>query len=470
MVKRAFIVTGLGYGDEGKGTTVHWLAAKHRAHTVIRTGGPQAYHRVMTQNGREHIHSQFGSGTLSGTATHLSKNMVIDPHGILTEGEALKYQHGIKEVFLMLTIHEDALVITPFHAMANRLRELSRGSERYGSVGIGVGETVLDAEAYPKEAIRARDLGHHGLREKLEVVRARKIRELEEISGHIENWPEDAREKGRREIFYLNNPDTIQWAVERFGVLAFRSAIVDADYVTQRILGSRGTVVFEQSQGILLDRWHGFHPYTTKVRTIPEMALSILRESGYDGEVKSFGVLRAYFTRHGAGPFVTECPVLTKQFPDATTGNHSWQGPFRVGIFDAVQARYAIESAGGKEAIHGLVITCIDRIAELPAWNIAKSYDASPKNDDLTFFSRTKKGITGIVVTRGTGNFQRERQEKLTVLLYNCSARVSPYEIPSGGKLEDVINLCSRVLKEELNVPVVMASVGPTEKDKIEFT
>src|SRR3989338_4176120 len=238
MVKRAFIVTGLGYGDEGKGTTVHWLAAKHRAHTVIRTGGPQAYHRVVIKNGREHIHSQFGSGTLSGTATHLSKNMLIDPHGILTEGEALKYQHGIKEVFSMLTIHEDALVITPFHAMANRLRELARGTERYGSVGIGVGETVLDAEAYPKEAIRARDLGHHGLREKLEVVRARKIRELEEISGHIENWPEDAREKGRREIFYLNNSDTIQCAVERFGVLASRSAIVDADYVTQRILGS----------------------------------------------------------------------------------------------------------------------------------------------------------------------------------------------------------------------------------------
>ena len=234
MAKRAFIVTGLGYGDEGKGTTVHWLSAKHRAHTVIRTGGPQAYHRVVIKNGREHIHSQFGSGTLSGTATHLSKNMLIDPHGILTEGEALKYQHGIKEVFSMLTIHEDALVITPFHAMANRLRELARGTERYGSVGIGVGETVLDAEAYPKEAIYARDLVHPGLREKLEVIRARKTCELEEILAQVESWPEDVREKGRREISYLKNQDTIQCAVERFGVLAARSTIVDTDYVTKQ--------------------------------------------------------------------------------------------------------------------------------------------------------------------------------------------------------------------------------------------
>ena len=133
-LKKAFIITGLGYGDEGKGKVTHWLSSKHNAHTVIRTGGPQAMHRVVTSDGQEHVHAHFGSGTLAGASTHLSKNMVIDPHAIMAEGNALKFELGISWVFENLSIHEDALVITPFHAIANRLKELSRSDKRYGSV------------------------------------------------------------------------------------------------------------------------------------------------------------------------------------------------------------------------------------------------------------------------------------------------------------------------------------------------
>ncbi|MBI5152856.1 MAG: adenylosuccinate synthetase, partial [Parcubacteria group bacterium] len=210
--KKAFIVTGLGYGDEGKGTVTHWLSSHYEAHTVIRTGGPQALHRIVTKNRAEHVFSQFGSGTLRGSTTHLSSQMIIDPHAILGEGEHLKYAQGIHNVFDMLTIHEDAIVITPFQAIAGRLRELLRGDNRHGSVGIGVGETVLDAEMLGNVAIRVKDLVSPHLREKLHVIRQQKLITFEEIRDRASFIPSEAREQVRREMAELEDLDTIEWA------------------------------------------------------------------------------------------------------------------------------------------------------------------------------------------------------------------------------------------------------------------
>ncbi|MDP2704473.1 MAG: adenylosuccinate synthetase [bacterium] len=465
MAERIFVVTGLGYGDEGKGKTAHWLCSRHKAHTVVRTGGPQALHRVVTASGTEHVHAQFGSGTLSGAATHLSKNMVIDPYAIIAEGRALEDELGIRGVFSGLTIHEDALVITPFQAIANRLRELTRGDARYGSVGVGVGETVLDAEFFGEYAIRAGDLGKPHCVDKLEAVRKRKLRELEEIISRIGSLPKQARDRARLEVENLNRDGTVEWAVGWFSKLASMVNIVDTGYVAEKILGRSGTVVFEGSQGVLLDRWFGFHPYTTKVRTIPETALSLIRESGYDGKVTSLGVLRAYHTRHGAGPFVAECPELTRQLPDAANSNHPWQGSFRVGSFDIVAAKYAIAVCGGTKALDGLVVTCADRIESLGTWELARSYNSSREARDTGFFSKNDAGrIDGIMVSRELGALQLKRQEELGRLLYGCSPDRTTLKTEG-----DAASLCSGVLNDELDIPVVAVSVGPTEKDCVEL-
>ena len=159
MPQRAVVLTDLGYGDSCKGSATHWLTHQFPVHTVIRTGGPQAFHHVVTADGREHTFSQFGSGTLAGAQTHLSEHMVIDPYALLKEGRALRDELNItSNPFAWITIHENALVITPFQAIANRLNELARGDGRHGTVGIGVGETVLDSEVLGDRAIRAGDL------------------------------------------------------------------------------------------------------------------------------------------------------------------------------------------------------------------------------------------------------------------------------------------------------------------------
>jgi adenylosuccinate synthase len=469
MSKQAFIVTGLGYGDEGKGTITHWLSHRHRAHTVIRTGGPQALHHVVTASGKAHVFSQFGSGTLRGSATHLSRAMLIEPHGILCEGDALVYQSGIRGVFEMMTIHEDALVISPFQAIAGRVRELVRGAHRRGSVGIGVGETIRDSEILGDRAIRVKDLIGTSLRAKLEAIQSYKWQEFEHLADRAADISEDARERVQFELFQMASPDTIEWAMERFAELARRVRTVDTGYVATHILGSPGTVVLEGSQGVLLDRYHGFHPYTTQVRTTPAAAHEYLRECGYDGDVKSLGILRAYHTRHGGGPFVSESAELTKALPDEINKEHPWQGNFRVGHFDLIAARYAL-AACGSGSIDGLAITCIDRIAERAAWHLCDAYDMSqPAPDEMeTLFQMDDGLVTGINVSSGLeGAAQLARQEVVGRLLGQCVPKLAAIDMSSS--LQEVIDVCVSTLQEKLSTPVVVVSTGQTEQDKIEI-
>lgn len=464
MSKRVVIGNGLGFGDEGKGTTTHWLCTQHRAHTVIRTGGPQAFHRVVSAGGEEHVHSQFGSGTLMGASTHLSRNMVIEPVGILEEGMALMYEHGIRNIFDYLTVHEDALVITPFHIIANRLRELSRGKDRHSTVGIGVGETVLDAEIYVDETVHARDLASPLLREKLETIRQIKQVELQELLAHISELPEEASTTAQKEAKLLFDERTVDWALAKFNEVASCVRIVGTEFLAKNILGSNGTVVFESSQGILLDRWYGFHPYTTKVRTVPQSALSLLRECNYDGEIIRLGILRAYHTRHGAGPFVSECSKLTAELPDVTNGDHLWAGSFRVGNFDTVAARYAIEVCGGVNTFDGLMITCLDRVYSRGVWNLCAGYTGP---DTEEFFSSKDGIITDIHVRHGCDDEQLQRQQSLGQHLNVCSPVSTSFSIPAHMTQGAFALYSAQYLHETLGVPVMAISLGPTEKDKI---
>jgi adenylosuccinate synthase len=116
----------------------------------------------------------------------------------------------------------------------------------------------------------------------------------------------------------------------------------------------KGNVVYEGAQGVLLDESRGFRPHTTWTNTTFDNALEMLK--GEDYEVVKIGVLRTYFTRHGAGPFVGESPLVN--FDDHNVEGR-WQGKFRQGFFDAVAARYAIEACGG---IDCLALTHLDTV------------------------------------------------------------------------------------------------------------
>ncbi|GAB3806456.1 hypothetical protein GCM10027605_34570 [Micromonospora zhanjiangensis] len=154
--------------------------------------------------------------------------------------------------------------------------------------------------------------------------------------------------------------------VAAFAAFAARVTIVDGEHLA-RLLRT-GPAVFEGAQGVLLDEWHGFHPYTTWSTTTFANAETLLAEADCAGPTVRLGVLRVCTTRHGAGPLVTEDPTLPLTDPHNPTNR--WQGPFRFGHFDAVAHRYALEVAGG---VDGIALTHLDAAA--PDLWICRRYD-----------------------------------------------------------------------------------------------
>lgn len=352
--RTAHIVVDLTFGDAGKGTMVDFLVRHYGATTVVRyNGGAQAGHNVVLPDGRHHTFSQFGSGTfVPGVRTHLSRFMLVHPLTMIAEERHLR-EIGIDDAFDRLSIDEEAIVITPFHQAANRLKEMNRGNGRHGSCGLGIAETASHAIAFPDDAIHARDLGdRETLVRKLEAIRLAKTSEIRAI---VDRLADD--ESARAEIDVLLSPETVTIVANQFVAFAQTVAVVPAEFL-HAILRNDDHVVFEGAQGILIDEWHGFHPFTTWSTITTEYAETLLREAGFDGRVEKIGVVRSYATRHGPGPFVTESAALTESLPDPHNGTNPWQRDFRVGTFDLVATRYAIEATGGVDV---LAVTHLDR-------------------------------------------------------------------------------------------------------------
>ncbi|HYW22818.1 MAG TPA: adenylosuccinate synthetase [Terriglobales bacterium] len=411
-------VVDLGYGDAGKGTVVDWLSSGAGpggpVHAVVRfNGGAQAAHNVVTPDGRHHVFAQLGSGTFTaGVRTHLSRFMLVDPLALIAEVDHLAAV-GVTDALERLTVDRRALLTTPYHAAANRAREVARGEARHGSCGMGVGETVAYALAHADDAPRAGDCGDpHTLRLKLARLRDR-------LAGELGPLPAPG----------------VDACVEAFGAFAARVTLADDAYLG-RLLRA-GSVVFEGAQGVLLDEWHGFHPYTTWSTTTFANVDTLLAEAGAPGTAVRLGVLRTYATRHGPGPFVTEDASLTAALPDRHNGHGRWQGAFRVGHLDLVAVRYAIEACGG---VDGLALTHLDVAAGRDDLRVCRAYDLGGRRAE-----RLAPGPAGDL----------DRQAALTRCLFEARPVYGRME---AGAIETVAN--------ELDVPVVLGSNGPTVLDK----
>ena len=335
------IVVDLGFGDAGKGVTVDLLCASGEYGAVVRAnGGAQAAHNVVTPDGRHHTFSQFGAGTLAPNGpvpTHLSRFMVVDPFALAMEAAHLA-SLGVADPLSLLTVDRRALISTPWHRAANRARERARGSDRHGSCGMGVGETMAYALEHPDLAPTVGDCATPSLLRRKLVALA------------------EALDQGSGEE---DGPD-LEESLAAYEAFASGVRLVDEAYLPRLL--ARAPVVFEGAQGVLLDEWHGFHPHTTWSTTTTANPLTLLAEAGRPGQARRLGVLRTYATRHGAGPLVTEDPTLGARLIDRHNRTHPWQGAFRVGHLDLVAARYAMAATDGVDA---LVVTHADAPARL---------------------------------------------------------------------------------------------------------
>jgi adenylosuccinate synthase len=400
-------VVDLGYGDAGKGTVVDAVCASRPVTAVIRfNGGAQAAHNVVTDAGRHHTFAQFGSGTFAGVPTHLSRFVVVDPLALAAEAAALGNPYHL------LTVDEDALLATPWHRAANRIRERRRGAGRHGSCGLGVGQTVEYALAHA-DAPRVGDVRSRPvLARRLAAVRDA----LTDAYGSLDSPPLDSPPLDSPPLDSppLDSPP-LDDVVDVFRAFGSAVSIVDGSWLP-RLLRA-GPCVFEGAQGVLLDEWRGFHPYTT---------WSTTTFGNIDADVYRLGVVRTYTTRHGPGPLVTEAALgLTE--PHNGTGE--WQGAFRTGHFDAVAHRYAIEVCGG---VDGLAVTHLDA----PVTRMCTSYQD---------WDRIEPGPFGDLA------YQAALTDRLM------------HAVP--GELRTVASWPEEIA-EVLGAPVVLGSSGPRTGDK----
>ena len=447
MSVRAVIVNGMGFGDEGKGTIVDSIVQRTRAHTVIRyNGGPQAGHNVVTNDGRHHTFAQFGAGTFRGARTFLSRFMCVAPLAAMREAEALSTL-GVVNPLSLLSIDEHALIITPFHRAANRLRELLRDGSRHGSCGVGVGESMADLVFLgPDQSLFMGELRNRSkMAYKLERIQEAKRAELYAMARDLPDTKDVLHER-----MVLERVDAVDRTIELFESFASTVHTVGSGYLAH-VMNTPGTVVFEGAQGVLLDEWYGFHPHTTWSTTTPKNAHTLLSEASFKGATTTIGVMRAYATRHGAGPFPTEDPAFQTTLFDPYNTTGAWQGGFRLGTYDSVLASYARAVSGKLDMI---AVTNLDRVNP-KSWQHARGYAVNERDRDL--FNTNEEGIAVSIRLKDQLE-DLHYQERLTVALN----RATPIYQSIRGGADGVL----QAISSSFNAPVGIISRGPMQRHK----
>ncbi|WP_340589432.1 adenylosuccinate synthase [Erythrobacter alti] len=327
-------VIGAQWGDEGKGKIVDWLAS--RADAVVRfQGGHNAGHTLVVGDQTYKL-SLLPSGIVTGTLSLIGNGVVLDPWALRDEIAKLEGQ-GVSITADNFGIADNCALILPMHRDLDGLRETAAGKGKIGTTGRGIGPAYEDKVG--RRAIRVCDLAHL---DKIEP-------QLDRLCAH-----HDALLAG-----FGQDP------VDREGLLAELREIAPfvgqfAQPVWKRLnevkkAGSK--ILFEGAQGVLLDVDHGTYPFVTSSNTVSGTVAS---GSGLGPNAAGFvlGIVKAYTTRVGSGPFPTELEDETGQklgergheFGTVTSRKR------RCGWFDAVLVRQTCALSG----VTGIALTKID--------------------------------------------------------------------------------------------------------------
>jgi adenylosuccinate synthase len=343
------VVVGLQWGDEGKGKIVDFLSEK--ADVVARyQGGHNAGHTVVINNEKFILHL-IPSGILyKGKMCLIGNGVVVDPAALIEEITGLK-ERGI-EAGRNLFLSKNAHLIMPYHIVVDRENERLRGAKSIGTTGRGIGPSYCDKVG--RSGIRVSDLLQPSLfREKLNA-------NLVHINFLLENFYKVPRLHAE-DIFheYMGYAETLS------------PYIADTDILINEVIARKKNVLFEGAQGTLLDIDHGTYPYVTSSNAVAGGACTGLGV-GPTKISKVLGVVKAYTTRVGSGPFPTE---ITDSLGDtlrekggeygATTGR-----PRRCGWLDMVVLRHSVRING----VNGIALTKLDILDGLDVLKICKAY------------------------------------------------------------------------------------------------
>lgn len=440
---RLIAVTGLGFGDCGKGLFTDVLCRASGAHAVVRfNGGAQAGHNVVLPDGRHHTFSQYGSGSfLPHIFTLITEGMVVHPSALIEETRVLE-RSGIADPLSRLMIDGSCLVTTPFHQAANRLRELLR-SEPHGTCGVGVGETVRLALDGPEAALRYRDLFDSRVAlDKLEEIRLCLLRDMDLAD------PDTL--VGEREAGLLRDADIGGRWLTMLAELLARAMPTPCETISG-VMRRDGFVILEGAQGVLLDQDVGFHPHTTWSSILPQSAQALSDELVGGVQVFKLGVLRTYLTRHGSGPLPTYDAALDTI---AEPHNHSsgWQGAFRRGHPDAVLLRYACDAA---QSLDGLMISHLDYFDGARSLNWCDAYRIPHA---FATSAEPSHSACHIDVLPKPAKDDWAARRRLTELLFAAQPQYADNTVT--GAEEAIMHF-----EAVSGVPVIYGAYGPTHQD-----
>ena len=417
------MVIGAQWGDEGKGKIVDYLAAK--ADVVVRSqGGNNAGHTVVT-GGKAYPLRLMPSGIMyPGTICIVGTGVVVDPKSFLEEMEKLEAQ-GINAKHLQISTR--AQVVFPYHIRLDEAEEMRKGSRKLGTTKNGIGPCYADK--INRIGIRMCDLmDKEVFAEKLKYNVEQKNMLLEKL-------------------YDMEGFDYEQMLIDYLGYAEkLRPYVKDTNYTVQTLVREGKNVLFEGAQASMLDCDNGTYPFVTSSHPTAGGAC-IGAGIGPHMMQNIFGVVKAYSTRVGEGPFPTEqVNEIGDRIRDIAHEFGTVTGrPRRVGWLDARAVRYA----AALNSFDYLAITRLDILDELEEIKVCVGYEYEGKlvkeyPADLKFLSK----VTPIYKT------YKGWKEKISA--------IRDYDrLPA---------LCKEYLADiskEIGVPIGIVSVGPSREETI---
>lgn len=416
-------VIGAQWGDEGKGKLVDWLS--NRADVVVRfQGGHNAGHTLVV-DGKVYKLSLLPSGVVQGKLSVVGNGVVIDPWALFDEiarVEAL----GLKITPDLLVIADNACLILPIHSELDIARENAAGSNKIGTTGRGIGPAYEDKVG--RRAIRVADLA-----------------DLDALEGKIDRLltHHNALRKG------LGLPDVdVSALVAKLKDIAPRLLpfIKPVWYILDKAKSEGKRILFEGAQGALLDIDHGTYPFVTSSNTVAGQAAA---GSGMGPKSVGYvlGILKAYTTRVGSGPFPTELfdeigqGIATRGHEFGTVTGRAR----RVGWLDAVLARQSIAING----IDGIALTKLDILDGIDVIKVCVGYKVGDKVlDYLPASFKDQQGIEPVY-------------EEIDGWSESTQGARSWKDLP-GNAVKYV-----RRIEELIGAPVALLSTSPEREDTI---
>ena len=350
-------VIGVQWGDEGKGKIVDWLSEK--ADVIVRfQGGHNAGHTLVVDNVTYKLKLLPSGIVRKNKVSIIGNGVVIDPWALLDEIKQME-KLGIKINVDNLFIADNATLILPFHIELDEIREDLKDTDKIGTTKRGIGPAYEDKIG--RRAIRVMDLANEkNLSKKMDTI----------LFHH------NLIRKGLKKKTIDKDPLMKELIKISSTILKFSKPIWKE---IEDLKKKNKTILFEGAQGILLDVDHGTYPYVTSSNTVAGASL-VGSGCGPDTINYILGIVKAYTTRVGEGPFPTELKNEVgekigergKEFGTVTNRKR------RCGWFDAVLVKQSCIISG----INGIALTKIDVLDEFKELYICVAYELHGKEID----------------------------------------------------------------------------------------